>query len=73
MLHKSKEHLEYVNESYLAHFSFAAKMAYLCFKAGFATIIHAVCPAVLQTTGSRTINHMHQLMAERIAKYNGKT
>jgi hypothetical protein len=68
MLEKAKEHLDHVEETYAEHFAFAATMAFLCFKAGFGILIHAICPAVLQTTGSRTIYQMYDMMHARKEK-----
>lgn len=68
MLQKSKDHLESVQETYLQHLAFAAYMALLCFKAGFGILIHALCPAILQTTGSRTIYQMNDIMRARKEK-----
>ena len=73
MIKKTKEHLESVNESYFEHFTFAFQIFLLCLKAGFGILFHALCPAVFQTTGSRTIIQMHNIMMARIGKHNDKS
>jgi Family of unknown function (DUF6356) len=72
VIDKSKDHLDHAGESYAAHFLFALKMGGLCFVAGFGIMIHALCPAIFPTIGSRTIFKMHDIMIARKEKQNAQ-
>lgn len=72
MLEKIKEHLDYVGESYFAHMKFALTLVVLCVWAAIALVIHALVPAILQTTGGDAIRRMHRMMAERKEKIDAR-
>lgn len=67
MLDKSNKHLESVHESYWQHFSFALYFGVRLIGAGFAVVIHALCPALFQTTGSGTVTALYEEMQRRKA------
>jgi len=68
MLHSSRQHLQSVNESYLKHFCHAADFAWQMFVASLATILHAICPGIFQTTGSRTIFKLNAILQARLQR-----
>lgn len=65
MFKKSHDHLESVHESYWQHLCFAAGVGVKLIFAGIAVILHGVCPAVFQYTGSRTIFSLADSMKSR--------
>lgn len=73
MLRKIKEHLEGVEEGYFQHmfhaFGYGAKMI----MGGFGAIVHAICPAIFQTTASRTVAELHSELQARLAKAKAKS
>ena len=68
MLKKSKEHLDFVDESYWQHLSFAFWFAGRLICAGAAVIVHALCPALCQDTGSRTVFALYDVLKSRNAR-----
>lgn len=67
MVNKSKEHLDCVGETYLEHMGFAFCFACKLIGAGLAVIAHAICPAIFQETGSRTIFKLSDELRARAA------
>lgn len=55
MLHKSKEHLEGVHESYLQHMGFALRVSATLFMAAVLLFLHALIPAIFQCSASSRI------------------
>ena len=55
MFKKCHDHLETVHESYLQHMGFAFSVGLKLIGGGIAAILHGLCPAVFQQTGSQTI------------------
>ena len=58
-------HPRSVNEGYLAHAGVALRFALLLFGAGLAALVHAVIPALFETSASSTIKKLHREMSER--------
>jgi hypothetical protein len=68
MLKKIRDHLEGVQESYFQHmfhaFGYGARMIL----GGLCALIHAICPAIFQTTASGTVAELHSELQARLAK-----
>ena len=62
------EHPASVNESYLQHFCFALRFAARLFAASMAAVIHALIPALCETTASRLVQSMHADIQKRHAE-----
>jgi hypothetical protein len=60
-------HPRAVNEDYLSHAGVALRFARLLFRAAFAALVHAVIPALFETSASSTINQLHGEMLARSA------
>jgi len=58
-------HPRSVNEDYLAHAGVALRFAQLLFRAGLAALVHAVIPALFETSASSIIKKLHREMSER--------
>lgn len=58
-------HPRSVDESYLGHARTALRFAFLLFWAGTAALVHAVVPALCESTASSMIKKLHEEMAER--------
>ena len=58
-------HPRSVNEDYLAHAGVALRFSVLLFRAGLAALVHAIIPALLETSASATIKILHREMTER--------
>ena len=58
-------HPRSVNENYLAHAGVALRFALLLFRAGLAALVHAVIPALFETSASSIIKKLHREMTER--------
>lgn len=65
MLRQSKVHLMQASESYLEHFRFASVVALMMVGAGLACLIHAIVPALCQTSASSTVRELQRLFAHR--------
>lgn len=68
MFDKCKHHLDTVHESYLQHLCFAVRFGLRMMGGGLAAIIHAICPAVFESTASRTLFALHDEVRARQAK-----
>lgn len=66
MLKKCHDHLDSVHESYVQHLCFASGIGLRLIGAGIAGILHGLCPAVFQTTSSRTIFKLNDEMKSRL-------
>lgn len=66
MFKKSYDHLHSVDESYGKHLCFATGIGFRLIGAGLAGIVHGICPALFQTTSSRTIFKLHDDMKSRL-------
>ena len=58
-------HPSTVNESYGEHFFFATSFAFWLAYAAFAALIHALVPALFETTAGRVINRLHDRVHKR--------
>jgi len=58
-------HPRSVNEDYLAHAGVALRFALLLLRAGLAALVHALIPALFETSASSTIKKLHREMTER--------
>ena len=56
-----------VNEAYLAHAGVALRFALLLLGAGLAALVHAIFPALFETTASSIIKKLHAEMMSRSA------
>ena len=65
MLKKCQKHLSTVHENYFQHLCFAGCFGFRMIGAGMAAILHGLCPAVFQYTGSATINKLHDEIKAR--------
>ena len=54
------DHPASVGESYGVHAVFAASNGWTRFVGSLACFVHALVPALFQTTGSRAINNLHE-------------
>lgn len=54
-----------VGETYFQHMRFAASFAFWLAVAAGAALIHAVIPALCETTASRIIQRLHERMTSR--------
>lgn len=59
------DHPASVNETYFQHLNFAMRFAIKLLAAGGAAFIHAVVPALFETTASRMVNSIHQDLNSR--------
>lgn len=67
MLEKSRKHLDGVNEDYFTHLCFASRFGARMVGAGVAAILHGLCPAIFQYTGSKMIFALNDILKERQA------
>ena len=65
MIKKSKEHLDLVNETYIQHFKVAFNVSLLMIAGGFQAIMHAICPAIFETSASDKIKKLHEKISKR--------
>ena len=65
MIKKSKEHLDSVNETYTLHFKEAFKISCLMIAGGFQAIMHAICPAIFETSASDKIKKLYEKISKR--------
>ena len=61
-------HPRTVNEDYLSHAGVAMRFALLLLGAGLAAVVHAVIPALFETTASSMIKMLHAEMVNRSTK-----
>ncbi len=54
-----------VNESYFGHMRFAFTFAFWLGVAAIAAMIHAIIPALCETTASRILNRLHARITNR--------
>lgn len=73
MFDKCQKHLHSVDESYFKHLYFATCFGLRMIGAGFAAILHGLCPAFFQYTGSKTIFALHDELKERAKGQHGHT
>lgn len=59
------DHPGRVDETYFQHFVFAMSFSGWFFLAGAAALIHALIPAVCETTASRILNKLNHKIATR--------
>jgi len=64
------KHPRSVGETYVEHLGVAVRFGLTMVSGGIACLVHALCPAVFQRTGSRTIKRLY---AEMIARQPGDT
>ena len=65
MIKKSKEHLDLVKETYIQHFKVAFNVSLLMIVGGFQAIMHAICPAIFETSASDKIKKLHEKISKR--------
>ena len=58
-------HPRSVNEDYLAHAGVALRFALLLLGAGLAALVHALVPALFETSASSIIKKLHREMSKR--------
>lgn len=59
------DHPATVNETYLGHMKFALGFAFWLGVAAFAALLHAVIPAICETTASRILKRLHAKITAR--------
>lgn len=59
------DHPASVGESYLEHMRFAGGFAFWLLVAGFAALIHAIVPAMCETTASRILSRLYDRIHNR--------
>ncbi|SFR43103.1 DUF6356 family protein [Litoreibacter janthinus] len=60
-----REHPASVGETYFGHMRFALRFSGLLFAAGGAALVHAVLPALFETTASQMIRRMYAMIEQR--------
>ncbi len=68
MIKKSHDHLHFVKESYWQHMGFAMKFSLRMIFGGIGGLLHALIPAIFQTTASTTVKSLHEEMEARFAR-----
>lgn len=62
-------HPRAMNESYLQHMGAALSFSILMARGALGCLVHAIIPGLCVTTGSRTVQRLHDIMiAGRVAK-----
>ena len=59
------DHPATVNESYFGHMAFALSFAFWLTVAGLAALVHAIIPALCETTASRILTRLTNKMNAR--------
>ena len=59
------DHPASVDETYFEHMRFASGFAFWLFVAAGAALVHAVVPALCESTASRIIKRLHDRMTNR--------
>lgn len=65
MIRRCKTHLTDVDEGYFIHMKFALQMGLLSLLAAMFLITHAFIPGIFLNNGSRTIEKISNIIAER--------
>ena len=60
-----RSHPASVGETYFGHMRFALRFSGLLFAAGGAALVHAILPAVFETTASEMIRRMYAMIDNR--------
>jgi len=60
-----RSHPASVGETYFGHMRFALRFSGLLFAAGGAALVHAILPAVFETTASDMIRRLHAMIENR--------
>lgn len=68
MFKKCHDHLDSVHENYFQHMGFALCFGARLIGAGVAAILHGLCPALFQRTGSATVFALHDELKSRAEK-----
>ena len=69
-----RDHPDSVGESYAEHFGVAAGFGVRMIAGGLGALVHAIVPALCQTTGSRTVAGLNaELVAKRNATRSAQT
>ena len=71
--HRFSAHLASVDQSYLQHCLFAARIACRLFAAAGAAMAHALVPTLFETTASRIICDLHEQLVKRHQAANEST
>ncbi len=66
-----REHHAEVDETYFQHMRFAMTMSFRLSKAASAALVHAVVPALCETTASREVSAMHDEITRRHSMHGG--
>ena len=61
------DHPESVDETYFEHMRFAGTFSFWLLLAGLAAAVHAIVPALGETTASRILTRLHNRIANRSA------
>ncbi len=59
------DHPASVDETYFEHMRFASSFAFWLLFAAGAALVHAIVPALCESTASRIINRLHNRMTNR--------
>jgi hypothetical protein len=59
------DHPATVNETYFGHMKFAFGFAFWLGAAAVAALVHAIIPALFETTASRILTRLHNRVTER--------
>ena len=59
------DHPASVDESYIEHMRFAGRMSGWLIVAGLAAAVHAIVPALCESTASRIVSRLHDRMQNR--------
>ena len=70
MFGKCRHHLDTVHEGYFKHLLFALRFGACMVGGGLAAIIHGLCPAFFEHTGSRTLFRLHDEVQARLKNCN---
>lgn len=66
------EHPATVGESYLEHASFAARFGWTMLLGSLACFVHALIPALCQSTGSKIVLQLHERLVQARASQSEK-
>ena len=72
MLKEIQDHLNGAGETYFEHMVRALGYSFKMIAGGVCVAIHAIYPAVFQTTGSTTITKMHNDLQPHLAQIKAK-